>query len=202
MVREAYHTMRGRCEALLPVRGAYCTLQVLFSTQPILLNVRYALRTASFVAHYPRTTRRYAPRGTRLSKMWYASRTICPALSQLHPTHRRTSSNPSAHFFQPVGELPPARRRTSANPSANFLLPFGTISPSGWRIFSIRVEDFLHQGGGFSPSGWRIFSNWVEDFLHQGGGFSPSGWRISSNLVEDFLQLVGAIVLTGWRILF
>ena len=34
-------------------------------------------------AHYPRTTRRYAPRGTRLSKMWYASRTICPILSQL-----------------------------------------------------------------------------------------------------------------------
>ena len=75
--------VRGRCEALLPVRGAYCTLQVLFATQPILLNVRYALRTASSVAHYPRTTRRYAPRGTRLSKMWYASRTICPVLSQL-----------------------------------------------------------------------------------------------------------------------
>ncbi|MBR7029093.1 MAG: hypothetical protein IKI05_06800, partial [Bacteroidaceae bacterium] len=34
-------------------------------------------------AHYPRTTRRYAPRGTRLSMVWYASRTIYPALSQL-----------------------------------------------------------------------------------------------------------------------
>ena len=140
------------------VRGAYCTLQVLFSTQPILLNVRYALRTASTVVHYPRTTRRYAPRGTRLSKMWYASRTICPALSQLPPTPRRTSSNPSANFLQPVGELPPTHRRTSSNPSANFLLPFGTISPTGWRIFSNWVEDFLQLGGGFPPSGWRISS--------------------------------------------
>ena len=172
--------MRGKLSTMWPVRGAYCTLQVLFSTQPILLNVRYALRTASFVAHYPRTTRRYAPRGTRLSKMWYASRTICPALSQLPPTHRRTSSNPSANFRQPVGELSPTHRRTS----------------------SCHLEQFLHQGGGFSPSGWRISSIRVEDFLHQGGGFSPSGWRISSIRVEDFLHLVGAIVLTGWRILF
>ena len=99
--------MRGRCEALLPVRGAYCTLQVLFSTQPILLNVRYALRTASFVAHYPRTTRRYAPRGTRLSKMWYASRTICPALSQfpklkLVITGQVTSDEPSYALLSAV----------------------------------------------------------------------------------------------------
>ena len=148
-----------------PVRGAYCTLQVLFSTQPI-LNVRYALRTASSVAPYPRTTRRYAPRGTRLSKVWYASRTICPALSQLPPTHRRTSSNPSANFLQPIGELPPTRRRTS----------------------SCHLEQFLHQGGGFSPTGWRISSNRVEDFLHQGGGFPPPSRRDSSDGVEDFIS--------------
>ena len=135
--------MRGKLSALLPVRGAYCTLQVLFATQPILLNVRYALRTASFVAHYPRTTRRYAPRGTRLSKMWYASRTICPALSQLHPTRRRTSSNPSANFLQPIGELPPARRRTSSCLLEQKLCRVREKTLTRQRIFSDPTEEIL-----------------------------------------------------------
>ena len=139
--------MRGRCEALLPVRGAYCTLQVLFATQPILLNVRYALRTASSVAHYPRTTRRYAPRGTRLSKMWYASRTICPALSQLPPTRRRTSSNPSANFLQPVGELSPTRRRTSARLLEQILRRVGKSFPSGRKKFSVGWEKIYPRVG-------------------------------------------------------
>ena len=147
--------MRGRCEALLPVRGAYCTLQVLFSSQPILLNVRYALRTASSVAHYPRTTRRYAPRGTRLSKMWYASRTICPALSQLPPTHRRTSSNPSVNFIQPIGALLPTHRRTFSNPSENFRRPFGELPPAFWSKFSVGWEKILRRVGGNPPSGGR-----------------------------------------------
>ena len=147
--------MRGKLSTMWPVRGAYCTLQVLFATQPILLNVRYALRTASSVAHYPRTTRRYAPRGTRLSKMWYASRTICPALSQLPPTHRRTSSNPSANFHQLIGELPPTRRRTSSNPSANFRPPFGAKTPTGWRKSSNGLEKILHRDGVILLTGCR-----------------------------------------------
>ena len=147
--------MRGRCEALWPVRGAYCTLQVLFATQPILLNVRYALRTASSVAHYPRTTRRYAPRGTRLSKMWYASRTICPALSQLPPTRRRTFSNPSANFLQPIGELSPTRRRTSSRLLEQKLCRVREKTLSRQRIFSDPTEKILHRDGVILLTGCR-----------------------------------------------
>ena len=43
-----------------------------------LCDVQYASRTGHIVISLPRTTRRYAPRGTRLRKVWYASRTIYP----------------------------------------------------------------------------------------------------------------------------
>ena len=41
-----------------------------------LCDVQYASRTGHIVDSLPRTTPRFARRGTRLSKVWYASRTI------------------------------------------------------------------------------------------------------------------------------
>ena len=47
-----------------------------------LCDVQYASRTGHIADSLPRTTPRYARCGTRLSMVWYASRTICP--SRLH----------------------------------------------------------------------------------------------------------------------
>ena len=41
-----------------------------------LCDVQYASRIGHIVDSLPRTTPRFARRGTRLSKVWYASRTI------------------------------------------------------------------------------------------------------------------------------
>ncbi|MBR1445831.1 MAG: hypothetical protein IJ586_01915, partial [Alloprevotella sp.] len=46
-------------------------------------DVQYASRTGHIVGILPRTTPRFARRGTRLSMVWYASRTICPILPKL-----------------------------------------------------------------------------------------------------------------------
>ena len=81
--RECHHRARGlpdipQAGRLRPILAGAphpsATLHPIYLSA--FLIVQYAPRTDNFATYFPRTTRRYAPRGTRLSIVWCALRTM------------------------------------------------------------------------------------------------------------------------------